>query len=142
MALLGCSTWVMLNTKTRKLSKIPSKMRDKLNDLAPNPNRYDGRCVLHAILHQGLRDPGHPCPNLNGGLIDCSVKCLQCQPAEHSHDRIVLECELQHCSRLPAKGCLDSSLCFCISQGAISSIEHPSLKPCVPGLAENCSSAA
>ncbi|KAK9804180.1 hypothetical protein WJX73_009384 [Symbiochloris irregularis] len=33
------SSWVMLNTKTRKLSKIPTKMREKLNYLAPNPHR-------------------------------------------------------------------------------------------------------
>lgn len=35
----GTSTWVMLNTKTRKVSKIPGPMREKLSQLAPDPFR-------------------------------------------------------------------------------------------------------
>ncbi|KAK9858811.1 hypothetical protein WJX84_007843 [Apatococcus fuscideae] len=36
----GTSTWVMVNTKTRRLSKIPEAMRVKLVDLAPKPHRH------------------------------------------------------------------------------------------------------
>ena len=37
--LICCSTWVMVNTKTRRLAKIPEAMRVKLVDLAPKPHR-------------------------------------------------------------------------------------------------------
>lgn len=34
-----CSTWVMLNTLTRRLAKMPDEMRTKMEYLAPHPPR-------------------------------------------------------------------------------------------------------
>ena len=36
---LWCSTWVMLNTLTRRLAKMPDEMRAKMQYLAPHPSR-------------------------------------------------------------------------------------------------------
>ena len=46
-----CSTWVMLNTSTRKVAKIPDKMRHKLDNLAPHPFRCPDvpSVVRHAL---------------------------------------------------------------------------------------------
>ena len=33
------STWVMLNTLTRRLAKMPDEMRAKMEYLAPHPSR-------------------------------------------------------------------------------------------------------
>ena len=38
----GTSTWVMVNTLTRKLAKMPDEMREKMEYLAPHPSRYLG----------------------------------------------------------------------------------------------------
>ena len=35
-----CSTWIMLNLKTRKLAKYPDEMKEKMKFLAPKPPRY------------------------------------------------------------------------------------------------------
>ena len=37
----GCwrSTWVMLNTVTRRLAKMPDEMRLKMEYMAPHPHR-------------------------------------------------------------------------------------------------------
>ena len=36
------STWVMVNTVTRRLAKMPDEMRVKMDLLSPNPRRQAG----------------------------------------------------------------------------------------------------
>ena len=40
MGLAACSTWIMLNHVTRKLSKYPEEMREKMKFLSPAEPRY------------------------------------------------------------------------------------------------------
>ncbi len=46
-SLMLCSTWVMLNTLTRRLAKMPDEMRSKMEYLAPHPPRWVQEHLCH-----------------------------------------------------------------------------------------------
>ena len=71
------STWVMLNTLTRRLAKMPDEMRAKMEYLAPHPSRHAATVAgwllsgqTHCVLADGpppIWDAGTPCHPVRHG---------------------------------------------------------------------------